>query len=149
MLAREFIQDSLYNPHYGYFSTQVEIFDPDKVTGGSEGIDFAGLKNTVAFEEEVTRRYAAEEDNRGEGGSTSASARQVWHTPTELFKVHLPVSRALLSICFESNAISFCFFVSSHGTPGPLPTTSSAHISLRTTKTVRYGSLKSAPATAP
>lgn len=30
MLARDFIDDSLYNPTYGYFSKEVEIFQPDK-----------------------------------------------------------------------------------------------------------------------
>lgn len=30
MSASDFIEDSLYNPHYGYFSKKVEIFHPDK-----------------------------------------------------------------------------------------------------------------------
>lgn len=30
MLASDFIEDSLYNPHYGYFSKEVEIFKPEK-----------------------------------------------------------------------------------------------------------------------
>ncbi|ODV77185.1 DUF185-domain-containing protein [Suhomyces tanzawaensis NRRL Y-17324] len=30
MLASDFIEDSLYNPHYGYFSKEVEIFHPEK-----------------------------------------------------------------------------------------------------------------------
>lgn len=30
MSSVDFIEDSLYNPHYGYFSKEVEIFHPDK-----------------------------------------------------------------------------------------------------------------------
>jgi hypothetical protein len=104
MLARDFIDDCLYNPHYGYFSTQAVIFDPDAVskkgkatsasgTGAgkagvgsrAEGFEFGKMRNTTEFEDEIARRYGEFEglDGVGEKGP----GRQVWHTPTELFKV--------------------------------------------------------------
>ncbi|KAH8075849.1 S-adenosyl-L-methionine-dependent methyltransferase [Cristinia sonorae] len=74
MLVRDFIEDSLYNPHYGYFPKQVNIFT------ATETIDFASLRNTVQFQDEVARRYA------GYGLDETGPGRQIWHTPTELFK---------------------------------------------------------------
>ncbi|GAA6022723.1 hypothetical protein JCM10207_008078 [Rhodosporidiobolus poonsookiae] len=107
LLARDFIDDSLYNPNYGYFSTRVEIFDPDRAAGSgprgqgkgkkaaavddearsAEGFNFPSFPSTAAFEEEVARRYMVFE-GRGSGHEEEAerTGRQVWHTPTELFK---------------------------------------------------------------
>jgi hypothetical protein len=76
MLVRDFIEDSLYNPNYGYFPRQAQIF-----TYSEGSFDFGSVKNAVEFQEEVARRYesyGADEDGPG---------RQIWHTPTELFKV--------------------------------------------------------------
>lgn len=75
MLVRDFIEDSLYNPNYGYFSKQVNIFTaPDPV-------DLSTVRNTAEFEAEVAKRYASYgEDGDGPG-------KQLWHTPTELLKV--------------------------------------------------------------
>ncbi|KIK61662.1 hypothetical protein GYMLUDRAFT_42682 [Collybiopsis luxurians FD-317 M1] len=70
MLARDFIEDSLYNPNYGYFSKQATIFDWDE-----KPLDFSAVRNSVEFDALVTKRYAAYE-----------AERQLWHTPTELFK---------------------------------------------------------------
>lgn len=81
MLVRDFIEDALYNPHYGYFSKQATIFTAPGEE--NEGFDFSGFKDTTQFEAAVARRYV-------ECGSLSASdgpGRQIWHTPTELFKV--------------------------------------------------------------
>jgi len=134
MLARDFIEDSLYNPNYGYFATKVEIFDPDvaklrSTTSSSstssssspsrpstsattkgkardvelqaaeraEGFDFGSFRNTAQFDDEVARRYMVFEgrgsghDGEGEGAAVMGQGvgRQVWHTPTELFKVRL------------------------------------------------------------
>lgn len=100
MLARDFIDDCLYNPHYGYFSTQAVIFDPDEVpgkgkkTGGAlasraEGFDFGKMRNTPEFEDEIARRYGEFEGTAG--GVGKGPGRQVWHTPTELFKVSVAV----------------------------------------------------------
>ncbi|GAA5848871.1 hypothetical protein JCM8547_006372 [Rhodosporidiobolus lusitaniae] len=152
MKAGEFIEDSLYNPEYGYFATKVEIFDPDRaregeggkrgegkaVEGGrggkgknrrsalpgapppspappspspapsvpssssttspaasltrAEGFDFPSFPSTSAFEDEVARRYMVFEGRGTAGDETQPPAageragRQVWHTPTELFK---------------------------------------------------------------
>ncbi|PIL24670.1 hypothetical protein GSI_12554 [Ganoderma sinense ZZ0214-1] len=74
MLVRDFIEDSLYNPNYGYFSKQVNIFTaPDP-------IDLSAVRNTAEFEAEVAKRYASYgEDGDGPG-------KQLWHTPTELLK---------------------------------------------------------------
>lgn len=97
MLVRDFIDDCLYNPNYGYFSTQAVIFDPDQVPerkGASgensllrtraEGFDFAQMRNSREFEDEIARRYGEFEATTG--GSGKGPGRQVWHTPTELFK---------------------------------------------------------------
>ncbi|TFY54744.1 hypothetical protein EVG20_g9584 [Dentipellis fragilis] len=75
MLVRDFIEDSLYNPHYGYFPKQATIFTPTETT-----IDFNSLKDEAHFQDEVARRYATYGKDRDGPG------RQIWHTPTELFK---------------------------------------------------------------
>lgn len=75
MLVRDFIEDSLYNPNYGYFPKQATIFT------SKETMNFGAMRNMDEFQEEVARRYAAyglDEDGPG---------RQIWHTPTELFQV--------------------------------------------------------------
>lgn len=104
LLVRDFIDDALYNPNYGYFTQQAVIFDPDQhkstaaatqdQTGGdhqaTSGFDFNGIKNSAAFDQEVAARYGALEGEHGATalpGKDPTSARQVWHTPTELFKV--------------------------------------------------------------
>ncbi|GAA6010662.1 hypothetical protein JCM11491_003015 [Sporobolomyces phaffii] len=101
MLVRDFVDDSLYNPHYGYFSTKVDIFDPDTTTPTSsrkrnerraemdraEGFDFEHFATTAEFEEEVATRYMQFEGlEQGAGTVGRGPGRQVWHTPTELFK---------------------------------------------------------------
>ena len=86
MLARDFIEDSLYNPNYGYFPKHATIFD----TQGSV-VDFSNLRDSVEFQEEVAQKYAAYGADRHDG-----PGRQLWHTPTELFKVH-PLIHLLLS----------------------------------------------------
>lgn len=99
MLARDFIDDCLYNPHYGYFSTQAVIFDPDAIgktkgtrsgkfgTGQTraEGFNFGEFRGSAEFEDEIARRYG-EFEGMNEGVA-KGPGRQVWHTPTELFKV--------------------------------------------------------------
>ncbi|KAJ7130225.1 S-adenosyl-L-methionine-dependent methyltransferase [Mycena epipterygia] len=76
MLVRDWVEDCLYNPHYGYFPKQAVIFDTQ-----STAIDFPALRNSVDFQEEVHRRYAAYGADQHQG-----PGRQIWHTPTELFK---------------------------------------------------------------
>jgi hypothetical protein len=106
MLVRDFIDDSLYNPNYGYFSTKVDIFDPDSTTSTTtrrkqrianeaavigdraEGFEFESFATTAEFEEEVATRYMQFEGlDQGAGTVGKGPGRQVWHTPTELFKV--------------------------------------------------------------
>ncbi|KAG1764824.1 S-adenosyl-L-methionine-dependent methyltransferase [Suillus occidentalis] len=82
MLIRDFIEDSLYNPHYGYFSKRATIFTAPPHCGGVEGgFDFNKYRDSAEFEVDVAKRYRefgnGEEDGPG---------RQLWHTPTELFK---------------------------------------------------------------
>lgn len=77
MLVRDFIEDSLYNRHYGYFPKQVNIFD----TQGTS-FEFWKLRDSTEFQEEVAKRYAGYGADKHEG-----PGRQLWHTPTELFKV--------------------------------------------------------------
>ncbi|KAI9444494.1 S-adenosyl-L-methionine-dependent methyltransferase [Lactarius indigo] len=75
MLVRDFIEDSLYNPHYGYFPQQATIF-----TSAGEPIDFSNMRDAVEFQNEVARRYSTY------GTDSEGPGRQIWHTPTELFK---------------------------------------------------------------
>jgi len=78
MLVRDFIEDSLYNPNYGYFPHHATIFTPS-----DNNIEFGSLRDSVEFESEVAKRYTSY------GADEEAGARrQLWHTPTELFKVY-------------------------------------------------------------
>jgi len=82
MLARDFIEDSLYNPNYGYFPKQATIFDTQDSI-----VNFTTLRDSVEFQEEVGQKYAAYGADRHDG-----PGRQLWHTPTELFKARSPNS---------------------------------------------------------
>lgn len=78
MLVRDFIDDSLYNPRYGYFSKQAVIFSPE------HDFDFAAMRDHLEFLRILRKKYVEVEEDFDE---TDEIARQVWHTPTELFKV--------------------------------------------------------------
>ncbi|KAK4043697.1 S-adenosyl-L-methionine-dependent methyltransferase [Parachaetomium inaequale] len=78
MLMRDFIEDSLYNPNYGYFSKQVVIFSP------GEPFDFPSLYDELDFDALLSRRYV-EFENSLDAVSPS-DTRQLWYTPTELFR---------------------------------------------------------------
>ncbi|WWC86121.1 uncharacterized protein L201_000992 [Kwoniella dendrophila CBS 6074] len=95
MLVRDFIDDSLYNPHYGYFSKNATIFTPPK-----EGFDFSSFADTAAFQEAVAERYEKEYGLEPTTGQTGGLGRQVWHTPTELFKPYY--ARTLLTAILQS-----------------------------------------------
>lgn len=88
MLTRDFIDNSLYNPHYGYFSKQAVIFSPSK-DHSEKPLDFRSLRSTNEFEASVARRYAEYGMEEGGEGSMGGGGpgRQVWHTPVELFQV--------------------------------------------------------------
>lgn len=77
MLMRDFIEDSLYNPSYGYFSKNVTIFSP------GEPFDFNSLRDEPEFNALLAQRYTAFEDQLDK--KQYNEARQLWHTPTELF----------------------------------------------------------------
>lgn len=51
MLVSDFIEDSLYNPHYGYFSKEVEIFHTDKP------FDYNNIKDADEFMESWKAAY--------------------------------------------------------------------------------------------
>lgn len=76
MLVRDFIEDSLYNPHYGYFSRQATIFSTPSVT-----FDFSQFRDSVELQNEVAKLY------EGYGVNKTGPGKQIWHTPTELFRV--------------------------------------------------------------
>ncbi|GAB1310996.1 Protein arginine methyltransferase NDUFAF7 [Madurella fahalii] len=78
MLMRDFIEDSLYNPHYGYFSKQVVIFTP------GEPFEFPNLYDELDFHELLSRRYVEFEDSLDAVSPTDT--RQLWYTPTDLFR---------------------------------------------------------------
>jgi hypothetical protein len=78
MLMRDFIEDSLYNPHYGYFSKNVSIFS------SGEPFEFNKIKDEPEFQRIYSERYTQFEDQLDE--VEYKEARQLWHTPTELFK---------------------------------------------------------------
>jgi hypothetical protein len=77
MLVRDFIEDSLYNPHYGYFAQQATIFSAIDAP-----VDFSRFRDSAEFDEEIATRYAGYGPDGSEG-----PGRQIWHTPTELFQV--------------------------------------------------------------
>ncbi|OJI97857.1 hypothetical protein ASPVEDRAFT_126300 [Aspergillus versicolor CBS 583.65] len=91
MLTREFIDDSLYNPHYGYFSKHATIFSP------GEPFDFNHIEDGPAFHRMLGERYAEFEDVLDE--KQPDEARQLWHTPTELFRPYYgeTIARYLVS----------------------------------------------------
>jgi hypothetical protein len=70
--------DSLYNPYYGYFPKQAVIFDP------GEAFRFSELKDDAHFHRLLSQRYTSFEDELDE--KEVNETRQLWHTPTELFK---------------------------------------------------------------
>jgi len=79
MLMRDFIEDSLYNPYYGYFSKNVTIFSP------GAPFDFNRIRDEPEFHRLLGERYTQFEDKLDEEGGYRED-RQLWHTPTELFR---------------------------------------------------------------
>ncbi|KAI4163777.1 MAG: hypothetical protein LQ342_002550 [Letrouitia transgressa] len=77
MLTRDFIEDSLYNPNYGYFSAQVVIFNP-------KPFEFKSIRSDSHFHKILGQKYTEFEDKLDE--TEVNDTRQLWHTPTELFR---------------------------------------------------------------
>jgi hypothetical protein len=78
MLLRDFVEDSLYNPHYGYFSKNVTIFHPGMP------FEFDKIKDEPELQKILGHRYTQFEDKLDE--IEQSDTRQLWHTPTELFR---------------------------------------------------------------
>lgn len=78
MLMRDFIEDSLYNPHYGYFSKNVTIFSP------GAPFEFNQIRDEPEFYKLLGERYTQFEDKLD--AEDHNDTRQLWHTPTELFR---------------------------------------------------------------
>ena len=72
--------DSLYNPNYGYFPQNVTIFD------AGAPFDFTAMNSEHDFYAQLGQRYTAFEDALD--ADTPNDTRQLWHTPTELFRPH-------------------------------------------------------------
>lgn len=92
MLMRDFIDDSLYNPSYGYFSKQAVIFSP------GEPFDFNEMRDEIEFTSQLGQRYTEFEDHLDDTQGEDAT-RQLWHTPTELFRPYYgeAIARYLVS----------------------------------------------------
>ena len=69
--------DSLYNPNYGYFSKQAVIFTGDP-------FDFNDMRDEPEFHQLLGQRYTDFEDKLD--AENPNESRQLWHTPTELFR---------------------------------------------------------------
>ncbi|POS86494.1 DUF185-domain-containing protein, partial [Erysiphe pulchra] len=96
MLMRDFIEggvitNSLYNPSYGYFSKQVIIFTPE------DPFDFNSMKDEPEFYRILGQKYTSFEDQLDL--KEDNELRQLWHTPTELFKPYYgeAIARYLVS----------------------------------------------------
>ena len=83
--------DSLYNPQYGYFSKHATIFSP------GEPFDFNYIADGPEFHRLLGERYTDFEDHLDE--IQPDVARQLWHTPTELFRPYYgeTIARYLVS----------------------------------------------------
>ncbi|KAI8322125.1 DUF185-domain-containing protein [Martensiomyces pterosporus] len=77
MLTRDFINDALYNPAYGYFSKQALIFSP------KDPYRFSGFRDSAEFLKTIGRQY---EEIERELDDVRNIPRQLWHTPTEILK---------------------------------------------------------------
>ncbi|KAI9810698.1 MAG: hypothetical protein M1826_003486 [Phylliscum demangeonii] len=91
MLLRDFIEDSLYNPQYGYFTKQAVIFS------AGEPFAFNQMANEDEFRRQLSGRYIEFEDRLD--AKTPNPTRQLWHTPTELFRPYYgdAIARYLVS----------------------------------------------------
>ena len=72
------MKDSLYNPNYGYFPKQATIFS------AGEPFDFNSMPDEPEFHRQLGKRYTAFEDELD--AKHFNDSRQLWHTPTELFR---------------------------------------------------------------
>ncbi|ODV95403.1 hypothetical protein PACTADRAFT_42607 [Pachysolen tannophilus NRRL Y-2460] len=93
MTTGDFIEDSLYNPSYGYFSKEVEIYHPAKP------LDYSDLKDQDEFMTSWLKSYEKydnfgnnnnnnnnNKDNKNDSKKDGGPGLQLWHTPSELFQ---------------------------------------------------------------
>ncbi|KAK9351364.1 S-adenosyl-L-methionine-dependent methyltransferase [Lipomyces doorenjongii] len=80
MLTRDFIDDSLYNPHYGYFARQAMIYSPEKP------FEYSKIKSPDEFVNEWSSSYKRYDKILEKKPEDPDSIPQLWHTPTELFQ---------------------------------------------------------------
>ncbi|KAH3671370.1 hypothetical protein WICMUC_004667 [Wickerhamomyces mucosus] len=73
MLTRDFIDDSLYNPQYGYFNKNAEIFSL------GESFDYNNINDIDEFIRIWSTKYE-------KYSTKSKDNLQLWHTPSELFQ---------------------------------------------------------------
>ena len=78
MKSAEMLADSLYNPNYGYFHKQATIFS------SGQPFDFNTISNEPEFHRQLAERYTTFEDDLD--AKSYSETRQLWHTPTELFR---------------------------------------------------------------
>ena len=83
-LVREFLEDALYNPRYGYFATHAPIMHR-KVD-----LDCTKFKSLNEWEDAIADAYTSPQTNQ-----LLPNARPAWHTPTELFTVCSVISIVL------------------------------------------------------
>ena len=76
----DILLDSLYNPFYGYFSKHATIFNSHRP------FDFNNITDEAEFNRQVDKSYVEFEDALDE--EMPDETRQLWHTPTELFRPH-------------------------------------------------------------
>ena len=84
-LMREFIHDCLYNPSYGYFNKNVNIFQ------ASNPIPFNVLKDQNDYMKKLKKLYEVSYHSYQSteeilNTNFKESFQQLWHTPSELFK---------------------------------------------------------------
>ncbi|KAH9443894.1 hypothetical protein Pst134EB_026285 [Puccinia striiformis f. sp. tritici] len=91
-LARDFSHNSLYNPNYGYFLNQVEIFDRTSIptnnnTSGSLKDElYAEYFNPKSGTPQNQLLICLHHHQSEEEPSLTTDQRQIWHTPTKPFK---------------------------------------------------------------
>lgn len=88
MPTSDFIEDLLYNKHYGYFLKEVEIYQPDKP------FDYNNVKDVDEFVLNWRLSYTKYHHSLPGKESTKQKSLQLWHTPTELFNPYYGESLA-------------------------------------------------------
>lgn len=89
--------DSLYNSHYGYFCKKAIIFSP------GQPFDFNSLPKESTFHNLLGKRYTDFEDKLDL--HSPDDSRQLWHTPTELFRPYY--GEAIARYLIESYKLNY------------------------------------------